>query len=69
MANNKLTNDKNRERRMKRRLKQCNEYYLPEHRYTWKKIDGRNYILDAYGRLYNDIENTIKILEKTIGLC
>jgi hypothetical protein len=69
MASNKPTNDKNRERRMKRRLKQCNEYYLPEDRYTWRKIDGKNYIQDREGNLYPDIEDAIKDIEKTIGLC
>ena len=64
----KTPDQKNRERRMKRRLKICNEYFLPEDRYSWKKIDGKNYIQDREGNLYSDIERTIKITEKAIGL-
>ena len=34
------------EEKQKRRLKECNKYYLPEDKYRWGKTKGKRCIID-----------------------
>ena len=60
--------EQNREQNMRKRLRECNKYYLPNHRYKMRKKDGKLYVTDAYGRWYGDVERCIRDIEKSIGL-
>jgi len=57
-----------REEKQKARLRECNKYYLPEHRYKWRTINGVRYIIDHEGNHYTDIETTLREIERAIGL-
>ena len=57
-----------REEKQKRRLRECNKYYLPEDKYRWGKTKGKRCIIDREWNRYTDIEETIREIEKAVGL-